>query len=81
MFLELQGVTNPVILPAICCIWDIPVLHKCMKYLFISHAVGPTDLLHSSPTSHFKTFLVLLIHFQKCASCNTMPSYAAIAAL
>jgi len=76
----LQGVTNPVSLPAIYCIWDIPLLHKCMKYLFISHTIGPTDL-HSSPASHFKTFLVLLIHFQKCASFSTIPSYAAIAAL
>jgi hypothetical protein len=31
----------------------------------MSHAIGPSDLLHPSPAPHFKTFQVFLIYFPK----------------
>jgi hypothetical protein len=46
--------------------YDIPLLLDSVQYFFISHTIGPTDLLHSSPAPHFKTFQILLIYFPKC---------------
>jgi hypothetical protein len=46
--------------------YDIPLLLDSVKYFFISLKKGPTDLLHSSPAPHFKTFQILLIYFPKC---------------
>jgi hypothetical protein len=41
----------------------------------ISHSVGPTDLLHSSPAPHFITFVVFLIYCLKCPSFSTIQSF------
>jgi hypothetical protein len=44
---------------------DIPLLTDSKYHFFISHMIGPTDLLHPSPTPHFKTFQVFLIYCPK----------------
>jgi hypothetical protein len=38
--------------------------------------IGPTDLLHPSPTPHFKTFHVFLIYCPKRQSFSTIHSFA-----
>jgi hypothetical protein len=38
--------------------------------------IGPTDLLHPSPTPHFKTFQVFLIYCPNRPSFNTIQSHA-----
>ena len=48
----------------------------CSLTLFISHMVGPTDLLHPSPAPHFKTFQVFLIRCPKLPSFRTIQSHA-----
>jgi hypothetical protein len=55
--------TNTVSLPLLYCTQDFLFLIDSMQYFFISHTIGPTDLLHPSPTPHFKTFQVFLICF------------------
>jgi len=52
-------VTNPVILPSFYCLYDIPLLDS--MYYFVSHKVGPNDLLCLSPAPHFRTFQVFPI--------------------
>jgi hypothetical protein len=39
-----------------------------VSFFFISHTIGPIDLLHPSPAPHFKTFQVFLVLFTKCPS-------------
>ena len=43
--------------------------------------ISPTDLFHSSPAPHFKTFHVFLIYCPKCPSFRTIQSYAPNVAL
>jgi hypothetical protein len=38
--------------------------------------IGPTDLLHPSPTPHFKTLQVFLIYCPKRPSFSTIQSHA-----
>jgi hypothetical protein len=38
--------------------------------------IGPTDLLHPSPTPHFKTFHAFLIYCPKRPSFSTVQSHA-----
>jgi len=54
---------------------DIPLLLHSVT-LFISHTIGPTDLLHPSPVTNFKIFQVFLIYFPKCPGLNTALRYA-----
>jgi len=56
-------VTNPVSLPFTYFLQDIPLLLDSMQHFFISHTIGPIDLLRPSPAPHFKTFKVFLISF------------------
>ena len=44
---------------------DIPLLIDLKQHFFISHIIGPTDLLHPSPAPHFKTFQLFLIYYPK----------------
>jgi hypothetical protein len=39
---------------------DFPFILAPMKYFFIFHTIGSTDLLHPSPAPHFKTFQMFL---------------------
>ena len=41
-----QDVTNPVTLPSIYSVYDVPVLLDCMQYFLISYTIGPADILH-----------------------------------
>jgi hypothetical protein len=43
--------------------------------------IGPTDLLHPSPTPHFKTFHVFLIYCPKRPSFSTIQNHAPNVAL
>jgi hypothetical protein len=43
---------------------------------FISHMIGPTDLLHPSPTPQFETFQVFLIYCPNRPSFSTTQSHA-----
>jgi len=54
-------------LPSFYCTYDIPLLLNYMQY-FISHTIGPTDLLNPPPTPHFKISAVFLICFLKWLS-------------
>ena len=65
-------VTNPVSLPFIYFMQDIPLLLDSKQYIFISHMIGPNDLLHPSPASHFKTFQVFLVYCPKHPSFSTI---------
>jgi len=42
-----------------------------MYYIFIFHMISPTDFLHPSPASHFKTFQLFLTYFLRCPSFST----------
>jgi len=42
-----------------------------MYYFFIFHTISPTDLLHPSPPSYFKTFQLFLIYFPRRPSFST----------
>ena len=46
-----------------------------MQHFFISHTIGPPDLLNPSPEQHFKTFQGFLIYFPKCPSFGTTQTY------
>ena len=45
------------------------------KYFFLSHTIGPADILNPPQGPHFKTFQVFLIYFPKCPSFRTIQSY------
>jgi hypothetical protein len=48
-----------------------------LKYHFIiSHMIVPADLLHPSPTPHFRTFQVFLIYYLTRRSFRTIESHA-----
>jgi hypothetical protein len=64
----MQDVTNPVTLPSFYCMFDIPLLLDSLSYFFISHTIGPANLVHHSSAPHFKTSQVLLIYSMKCQS-------------
>ena len=76
-----QDATNPVTLPPFYCIWGIPLLLFSIQHFFVRHTIGPNDLLHPSPVSHFRIFQVFLIYFPKCPSFSTTQSYAPNVAL
>ena len=48
-------VTNPIIFPPFCCLYDIPLFLHSLQHFFTSHTIGPTHL-HPSPAPHFRTF-------------------------
>jgi hypothetical protein len=48
--------------------FDIPLLLDSLPHFFISHTIGPTNLVHPSPAPHFRTSQVLLIYWVKCQS-------------
>jgi hypothetical protein len=41
----MQFVTNPVTIPSIYGMQDVPFLLDTVKYLFVCHTIGATDLL------------------------------------
>jgi hypothetical protein len=57
----MQGMTTPVSLPRIYCLWDIPL--PCLR-VTISHTIGPADLQPS------------VISFSKCPILSTVRSSA-----
>jgi len=65
-------VTNPVSLPSIYYMWYIPFLLGYNRYFFISHTIGPTDILYPTPAPDLKTFKAFLIYFLKCSSFSTI---------
>ena len=52
----MQDVTNPVSLPYFYCLYDIPLLFVSMEYFILSHIIGVTDFLLSSPGTTSQTF-------------------------
>jgi len=56
--------------PSFYCMYDISLLLNSMQY-FISHKIGPADLLNPPPTSHFKVSAAFLICFPKCPGLST----------
>jgi len=46
------------------------------EYLYKSHMIGPTDLLHPSPAPHFKIFQAFLICCSERPSFSTIQSHA-----
>ena len=66
----MQDVTNPISFPPLYLMQNIPLLLDSMQYFLISHTIGPTDFLHPSPASLFKTLQVLLTYFPKCFVTN-----------
>jgi hypothetical protein len=62
--------TTAMNLPSVYCMFDIPVLLNSTKY-FISHTIGPAELLNPPPTQHFKVFAVFLICFPNCPRLST----------
>ena len=65
-----KDVTNPVILPAVYCVWNIHFLLDAMLYFFISHMISPTDLLHPSLAPPLQTSQVFLIYFPISLICD-----------
>ena len=55
---KLSGVARTWSGPPPCCFTDCKLLKAALVFmrLGISHTISPTDLLHSSPLPHFKTF-------------------------
>ena len=78
-FLHMWPILLAFFLSNVCMIF-LCSLTLCNNFL-ISHTIGPTDLLHPSPVSHFKTFQAFLIYFPKCPSFSTTQCYALSVAL
>ena len=71
----MQDVINPVNLPVFCRIHNASFPLDCMQYFYISHTIGPTDLLHPSPAPRYETLKVFLIYFPDHQNSSTMQSY------
>jgi hypothetical protein len=54
---------------------DVHFFYAFISYLIIQ-MISPNHLLNPSPAPQFNIFKVLLIHFPKCPSFSTIPSYA-----
>ena len=52
-----QDMNNPVSLPSVYCLQDVPSLIDSVHYFFF-HTIYPTDLLKPSLAQHFKTFMI-----------------------
>jgi len=69
-------VTNPVILPSFYFMQDVSALLNSVYFFFISHMIGPTNLLHPSPAPRFETSPVFLINISKEPSFSIIQDYA-----
>jgi len=73
----MHDMTKPFRIPSFYCMQDVHFLYAFISYLMIS----PYDLLHPSQAPQFNNFKIILIHFPKCPSFSTIPSYAPKVAL
>jgi hypothetical protein len=60
----------------LCIVRACSTIHSFLENFFVSHSVGPSDLLHPSPLSDLKTFKAFLIYFSKCQSFSAIQSCA-----
>jgi hypothetical protein len=62
----MQHVTNPFSLPS--CYWlcDIHLFLASLQYFFISHTIGPTDLLYLSPTPNSAANIAIKLQLLSC---------------
>jgi hypothetical protein len=63
--------TNPVSLPSLYFMYDIPLLLDFLKRFFIAHTIG-TDLLNPSPVPRSRTFQLFLIYSPNCPIFGTI---------
>ena len=55
-----EDVTNPVSLPSVYCIEDVPFFLDIISYFFTLHEIGPTDLFYPFAVPNIRPFKIFI---------------------